>query len=191
MSASAVSFTTPLIINESVCTIDIVRMITQVASKTYTLNGQLLVVVGAHTFTTEAQNALLKTLEEPVPHVAIIIVTTSQHALLPTVHSRAVFIKDMWFPQDLLDKAQSFIALSHAERFEECQRIADAHEKEEITRTDIAQFIDAVCTQALSRCKRGNTKKRIMQHAHTLYSLLSLPSCSVKQVCEGLALIIE
>ncbi|HTK09185.1 MAG TPA: DNA polymerase III subunit gamma/tau [Ktedonobacteraceae bacterium] len=42
----------------------------------------------AHMLTTEAFNALLKTLEEPPPHAIFVLATTDVHKLLPTVLSR-------------------------------------------------------------------------------------------------------
>lgn len=48
----------------------------------------VLVIDQAHTLTRSAQNALLKTLEEPRADTVIILVTRNPHALLPTVRSR-------------------------------------------------------------------------------------------------------
>jgi DNA polymerase III subunit gamma/tau len=42
----------------------------------------------AHMLTTEAFNALLKTLEEPPPHAVFVLATTDVHKMLPTVLSR-------------------------------------------------------------------------------------------------------
>jgi len=42
----------------------------------------------AHMLTTEAFNALLKTLEEPPPYVVFVLATTDVHKMLPTVLSR-------------------------------------------------------------------------------------------------------
>ncbi len=42
----------------------------------------------AHMLTTEAFNALLKTLEEPPPHAIFVLATTEVHKMLPTVISR-------------------------------------------------------------------------------------------------------
>ncbi len=42
----------------------------------------------AHMLTTDAWNALLKTLEEPPPHVIFVLATTEAHRILPTILSR-------------------------------------------------------------------------------------------------------
>ena len=42
----------------------------------------------ADQLTVEAQNAFLKTLEEPPPHVVLILIATREERLLPTIHSR-------------------------------------------------------------------------------------------------------
>ncbi len=44
----------------------------------------------AHMLTTEACNALLKTLEEPPPHVIFVLATTEAHRILPTIVSRCL-----------------------------------------------------------------------------------------------------
>jgi len=52
----------------------------------------VIVVETAHLMNANAQNALLKTLEEPPPHVRMILVTDAPNALLATVRSRCVTI---------------------------------------------------------------------------------------------------
>ncbi|MFM2383536.1 MAG: hypothetical protein RIQ72_108 [Candidatus Parcubacteria bacterium] len=47
-----------------------------------------VVVVYTHTLTEQAQNALLKILEEPPVHTRFILITDSIHPLLPTLRSR-------------------------------------------------------------------------------------------------------
>ncbi len=47
----------------------------------------------ADRMTSEAANALLKTLEEPPPRSAILLVTSKYHSLLPTVRSRCQMIR--------------------------------------------------------------------------------------------------
>ncbi|MDO8634890.1 MAG: DNA polymerase III subunit gamma/tau, partial [Dehalococcoidia bacterium] len=49
---------------------------------------KVYIIDEVHMLTTPASNALLKTLEEPPPHVLFILATTESHQLLPTIISR-------------------------------------------------------------------------------------------------------
>ncbi|MBW1974679.1 MAG: DNA polymerase III subunit gamma/tau [Deltaproteobacteria bacterium] len=50
--------------------------------------SRIFIIDEVHMLTTEAFNALLKTLEEPPPHVHFVFATTEIHKVLPTVLSR-------------------------------------------------------------------------------------------------------
>ncbi|HEX9427484.1 MAG TPA: hypothetical protein VGA64_06820 [Candidatus Polarisedimenticolia bacterium] len=64
-----------------------------------------LIVDQAHRMPAEAANALLKTLEEPPPHAVIILITSSLHALLPTLRSRCQAIPFQLVPRDAIAEA--------------------------------------------------------------------------------------
>ncbi len=49
---------------------------------------RIYIIDEVHMLTTEAFNALLKTLEEPPPHAVFILATTEPHKVIPTVQSR-------------------------------------------------------------------------------------------------------
>jgi len=49
---------------------------------------RVVIIDPAHLLTDEAQNAFLKTLEEPPPHVVIVLIAVREEKLLPTIHSR-------------------------------------------------------------------------------------------------------
>jgi DNA polymerase-3 subunit delta' len=51
--------------------------------------SRIAIIEDAHLLTTEAQNALLKTLEEPPEATVLILTVAHQQALLPTIRSRA------------------------------------------------------------------------------------------------------
>lgn len=53
---------------------------------------KVYIIDEAHMLTTEASNALLKTLEEPPPHVMFILATTAGDKLLDTIRSRCTII---------------------------------------------------------------------------------------------------
>ncbi len=54
---------------------------------------KIYVIDQAEKMTTEAQNALLKTLEEPPQYAIIIIVTNNKEGILPTIKSRCELVK--------------------------------------------------------------------------------------------------
>lgn len=55
--------------------------------------GQSVVIPAAQKLTEEAQNALLKTLEEPPENTSLVLITTDLDTLLPTVVSRCHVIE--------------------------------------------------------------------------------------------------
>ncbi|MEK7594730.1 MAG: AAA family ATPase [Patescibacteria group bacterium] len=55
--------------------------------------NRIVIIEDAHLLTTEAQNALLKTLEEPPAGTLVIMSANNEQALLPTIRSRAQSIQ--------------------------------------------------------------------------------------------------
>lgn len=53
---------------------------------------KIYIIDEAHMLTTEASNALLKTLEEPPEHVIFILATTNPEKLIDTIRSRTTFV---------------------------------------------------------------------------------------------------
>lgn len=67
--------------------------------------GRVFVVRQAELMSAPAQNALLKTLEEPPPGVSIILLATSAEELLPTTRSRCQFVRFVPLPLDFVTKS--------------------------------------------------------------------------------------
>lgn len=63
-----------------------------VGIKPYSSPYKVYIVGEAEKMTTQAQNALLKTLEEPPAYAVILLLTSNMNALLPTVLSRCVVL---------------------------------------------------------------------------------------------------
>ena len=64
-----------------------------------------IIIEHGENLSTEAQNALLKTLEEPSPDTVIIITVTDMESLLPTIYSRAQLIKIKSPPHGIMEEA--------------------------------------------------------------------------------------
>lgn len=72
------------------------RLQTDLSLKTYSASGQRVILVDeAEKLTVEAQNALLKVIEEPPEATVIILTATDPQRLLPTVRSRS---QSVYFP---------------------------------------------------------------------------------------------
>ncbi|MCL2501277.1 MAG: hypothetical protein FWE90_13220 [Defluviitaleaceae bacterium] len=69
------------------------QIIVQMATKPFNYKYKVFIVDKAETLTPAAQNALLKTIEEPAPYGVFLLLTTQVEAMLPTVLSRCVVIK--------------------------------------------------------------------------------------------------
>jgi len=66
---------------------------------------KVYIIDEVHMLTKEASNALLKTLEEPPPHVIFILATTEAHKVLPTILSRCQHFDFRRIPQaDVISK---------------------------------------------------------------------------------------
>ena len=85
------------------------RKIRQMQSETALIDSKRFFILGINFITREAQNALLKTLEEPTKNTHIMIVCRSADMLLPTVQSRCQIIK--------FDSDESILPLKQVEEF--------------------------------------------------------------------------
>ncbi len=82
------------------------RLVKDMAVKPYSGNYKIYIVEGAQNMNESAQNALLKTLEEPPEYGVIMLLTTNAEKLLPTIRSRCVTLKFRPVPDD---KVRSFL----------------------------------------------------------------------------------
>lgn len=75
-----------------------------VAIKPYSSRYKVYILNEAEKMTTQAQNAILKTLEEPPEYAVIILLTTNVNALLPTILSRCVVLNMKPVADDVVRK---------------------------------------------------------------------------------------
>ncbi len=79
------------------------KIVSDASIKPYQSKRKIYILNEAEKMTPQAQNALLKTLEEPPEYVVILLLTTSKAAMLPTILSRCVQL-DMRPVEDKLVK---------------------------------------------------------------------------------------
>ena len=68
----------------------------------YSSYYKIYIVDEAEKMTVQAQNALLKTIEEPPAYAVIILLTTNPDAFLPTILSRCVQLKLRPLPDNVV-----------------------------------------------------------------------------------------
>ncbi len=79
---------------------DLVR---EIDARPFEAAARAIVIDDAHTMTEQAQNALLKSLEEPPPTSHVFLVTPSPQTLLPTIRSRCQTLRLGPLPAALLE----------------------------------------------------------------------------------------
>ena len=85
--------------------IDQIREITnKIIEQPVVSNKKVYIINDCDKMTVEAQNCLLKTLEEPPEFAVIIMITSNENALLTTIKSRCMTIKFKNIPKDELQK---------------------------------------------------------------------------------------
>lgn len=119
--------------------IELVRELRERLNFSSSLGGWKTVLISsADTLTEEAANALLKTLEEPKPHVCIILTAAYLDSILPTVVSRCEVLKFPVLssetkprPEDI-NCLKQLLAMSLGERIHDSKKLAEKESLEEM-----------------------------------------------------------
>ncbi|MGA3166534.1 MAG: DNA polymerase III subunit gamma/tau [Terriglobia bacterium] len=119
---------------------------------------KIFIIDEAHMLTTEAFNALLKTLEEPPPRSLFILATTEGHKLPPTIQSRCQHF--------------AFRLLDYAEIYDRLRRVAEEEKiaAEEGALSTLAQAAEgsmrdglSLLDQVIAACGERLDEKRVRQ----------------------------
>ncbi len=149
--------------------------------------GTAAIIPDAGLLTTEAQQALLKTIEEPPPHVQLYIGTASETVVLPTIVSRCQLVpisaKDSLFTESELAACTKLIteirAASAGHKISSIQTIGK-------TRDDAKRWIDCAviaCTNAalLATATDGESQEKLYV-ASLVHELLDAKKLSQNNV---------
>lgn len=79
------------------------ELVREIDGRPFEAAARAIVIDDAHTMTEQAQNALLKSLEEPPPTSHVFLVTPSPQTLLPTIRSRCQTLRLGPLPAALLE----------------------------------------------------------------------------------------
>jgi DNA polymerase III delta prime subunit len=156
--------------------------------------GKKIFVILANTFSREAQNSLLKILEEPTEGTHFFIIMPSADRLLPTLQSRVMIIrsKEGAMATGSAFKAEEFIKAKPALRLEMIKGMLERLKKGEITKSNFLAFLNEI-EQIKATKVRSNTpanERRNMEELLKMRNYIQDQSSSAKLILEYLALTI-
>ncbi len=109
------------------------------------ISDQRFVVITTDHFGPEAQNAFLKSLEEPQTGTHIIILISDEKKLLPTILSRAQIIHGKEAVGESRLEIKEFLKYTLAERFTYIETWTKSKKDEDtVSKTEVINFIDAL-----------------------------------------------
>jgi DNA polymerase III gamma/tau subunit len=155
--------------------------------------GKKIFIIKADSINTEAQNALLKLLEEPADYAYFFIIIPSVNILLPTVKSRLHFIeikkseKSKSDNEDCVAEAKKFISSDPAKRLELIKKLTDDISKEKRTKQDVILLLNEIEKQIRDEkgIVEGEKSLRVIENA---IKYLNDRSPSIKMLLEYVAL---
>lgn len=103
-------------------------------------NKKRFFVISFESITLEAQNALLKVLEEPVANTHFIFISEGLQNILPTVFSRVVFVNNLGQADFATDLALAFLKSTHKKRGEIATKIINNY-KETNSKSELLNLI--------------------------------------------------
>ncbi len=159
--------------------------------------GKKFFVLTMNGVTIEAQNSLLKLLEEPAEYAHFFLIIPSAHLLLPTVKSRMLQVeiedgsetsnKSGIKNSELVKDAQTFLKASQTKRLEIIKKLTDDISKDKKTKQDAIDFLDAV--QEVVYKEKGVAKgKSHLEAIELSRNYLNDRAPSVKMLLEYVAL---
>ncbi|ORI09017.1 DNA polymerase III subunit delta' [Campylobacter concisus] len=107
-----------------------------------------ILVIHANSFRTEAQNALLKIIEEPPRNIKFIIATQSKNLLLPTIRSRMLIENNLTKkPKITLDLNLKSLSLKELTGFID-QKIAE-EQAQKFGKNELKELVGVIVTKAV------------------------------------------
>ena len=113
-------------------------------------DGSKIFILQMNGITVEAQNALLKLLEEPPLYAHFFLIIPSAHLFLPTMKSRLSFIGDTRdvtssrYNKEVITSAEDFVRLAPAKRLDFVKKLMDDISKEKRPKQDAVDFLNAL-----------------------------------------------
>lgn len=169
--------------------IDDARAIKQRESEKSFVEGKKIFIISAGGFLSEAQNALLKSLEEPKEDTHFFILVDRVNVMIPTLVSRCLVVKNNNQENKYSKKAEVFIKMNLKDRIDFIKSfLAEKKEQEEgdNVKNEVLNFLNAL-EQTLYKNK-SKLNPRIFEHLMNIRGALYQPGSSAKMLFESVAI---
>ncbi|OGZ55709.1 MAG: hypothetical protein A3J04_04130 [Candidatus Ryanbacteria bacterium RIFCSPLOWO2_02_FULL_47_14] len=167
-------------------TIDEARALKDWQSKRPAVGEQKFFVLALNNATHQAQNSLLKVLEEPTAGTHFFLIAPSADIFLPTVRSRLFIVK--FTSENIGDgekEAEKFLKSNVGERFAFAKSFADKITDGKKTKTDVIKFLDTI---ELALRNKNLADPAVFEQLLQSKIFLRSSGASVKMLLENLAL---
>lgn len=154
-------------------------------------NARKIFILSAPSFTREAQNALLKTFEEPTAGTHFFIILPHLNTILPTLKSRVVLVDGRQTSakvDDVRALAEKFLGVSLEERFAIAKKLTDKKTGETVDREKIRSFFDHLERILYTRLAGKKEGSEIFREIFQAKTYLSDRGSSPKMLIEHLAI---
>ncbi|MBQ8741081.1 MAG: hypothetical protein IJY79_05985 [Clostridia bacterium] len=134
--------------------------------KAHSAEKRVFIIEDAHRMNEQAQNALLKVLEEPPANVVFILLVPSKTMLLDTIISRCVLLSQLESKADdnrYIEMANRFIDLLLSGSEYDMLKLLTPLEK---SRVDAEDFFSTLSTCAADRLKKGSSHARVLDRLY-------------------------
>lgn len=166
--------------------------------KSFAKDGKRIFIVSINSMGHEAQNSLLKVLEEPVEGSHFFFILPSSETLLPTLRSRMVIITHESFggvdtQSDLAQSARDFIKGPLSVRLEFAKMTAEKVSDGLKTRAEVADFISCLERELYALSKKKATEAKalaVLKEVLLAKKYINDRSSSVKMLLEHMALML-
>lgn len=151
-------------------------------------------IIGAESFTHQAQNALLKTFEEPTLGTHFFIILPRKEMLLPTLLSRVLVVSgNRAVTDEAKESAEKFLDATLEGRFVIAKKMAEKKPGEVVDRELFRRMLDHIERILYTRTvgKRDDATANIFREIFQAKTYLSNPGSSPKMLLEHIAIILN
>lgn len=168
--------------------VDDARLLREMQLKKTKEGGRKIFILSFNFITREAQNSLLKVLEEPTSGTHIFLITPSAHVFLDTVRSRTITLSISSDKKDI--QAEDFIKASYKDRILIISKLVENIKKEKASKADALNMVRSIRGIIHKEFLKNPNKKTstLLQEIGKIEDYLHDSGASTKILLEHLAI---